>query len=73
LLASRRFSPNDDCALWADSFDDKSVSALHFNILWPGIVFVGINIEMIAIEGGAANMIAALDRGVEITRTAAFS
>ncbi len=53
----------------------KSVSALHFNIAQRKGLFVreGINVEMIAIEGGAANMMAALDRGaVNITRTASF-
>jgi ABC-type nitrate/sulfonate/bicarbonate transport system substrate-binding protein len=53
----------------------KSVSALHFNIAQRKGLFVreGINIEMIAIEGGAANMMAALDReAVDITRTASF-
>jgi ABC-type nitrate/sulfonate/bicarbonate transport system substrate-binding protein len=53
----------------------KSVSALHFNIAQRKGLFVreGINIEMIAIDGGAANMMMALDRGaVDITRTASF-
>ena len=53
----------------------KSVSALHFNIAQRKGLFIreGINVEMIAIEGGAANMMAALDRGaVNITRTASF-
>ncbi|HEV8724666.1 MAG TPA: hypothetical protein VGW77_28965 [Candidatus Binatia bacterium] len=53
----------------------KSVSALHFNIAQRKGLFVreGINIETIAIEGGAANMMVALDRGaVDITRTASF-
>src|SRR5437773_9389260 len=48
----------------------KSVSALHFNIAQRKGLFIreGINVEMIAIEGGAANMMAALDRGaVDIT------
>jgi len=53
----------------------KSVSALHFNIAQRKGLFVreGINIEMISIDGGAANMMMALDRGaVDITRTASF-
>jgi len=53
----------------------KSVSALHFNIAQRKGLFIreGINIEMISIEGGAANMMMALDRGaVDITRTASF-
>ena len=53
----------------------KSVSALHFNIAQRKGLFVreGINIEMISIDGGAANMMVALDRGaVDITRTASF-
>jgi ABC-type nitrate/sulfonate/bicarbonate transport system substrate-binding protein len=39
----------------------KSVSALHFNIAQRKGLFVreGINVDMIAIEGGAANMMAA--------------
>jgi NitT/TauT family transport system substrate-binding protein len=33
----------------------------------------GVNVEMISIDGGAANMMTALDRGaVDITRTASF-
>ena len=53
----------------------KSVSALHFNIAQRKGLFAreGVNIDMIAIDGGAANMMAALDRGaVDITRTASF-
>jgi len=53
----------------------KSVSALHFNIAQRKGLFVreGINVEMISIDGGAANMMTALDRGaVDITRTASF-
>jgi hypothetical protein len=53
----------------------KSVSALHFNIAQRQGLFIreGMNIEMISIEGGAANMMMALDRGaVDITRTASF-
>jgi ABC-type nitrate/sulfonate/bicarbonate transport system substrate-binding protein len=53
----------------------KSVSALHFNIAQRKGLFIreGMNIEMISIEGGAANMMMALDRGaVDITRTASF-
>jgi ABC-type nitrate/sulfonate/bicarbonate transport system substrate-binding protein len=53
----------------------KSVSALHFNIAQRKGLFAreGINVDMIAIEGGAANMMAALDRrAVDITRTASF-
>src|SRR5947208_2954589 len=53
----------------------KSVSALHFNIAQRKGLFIreGIHVEMIAIEGGAANMMAGLDRGaVNITRTASF-
>ena len=53
----------------------KSVSALHFNIAQRKGLFVreGISIEMISIDGGAANMMVALDRGaVDITRTASF-
>jgi ABC-type nitrate/sulfonate/bicarbonate transport system substrate-binding protein len=66
---------NDDFALWADSLDDEVGSALHFNIAQRKGLFVreGINVEMTSIEGGAANMKAALDRGaVDITRTASF-
>jgi ABC-type nitrate/sulfonate/bicarbonate transport system substrate-binding protein len=53
----------------------KSVSALHFNIAQRKGLFAreGVNVEMISIDGGAANMMAALDRGaVDITRTASF-
>jgi ABC-type nitrate/sulfonate/bicarbonate transport system substrate-binding protein len=53
----------------------KSVSALHFNIAQRKGLFVreGINVEMIPIEGGAANMMASLDRGaVDIARTASY-
>lgn len=51
----------------------KTVSALQFHIAQRKGFFgrEGINLEMLPIEGGAANMIAALDRGtVDITRTA---
>ncbi len=53
----------------------KSVSALHFHIAQRKALFVreGIHVEMIAVEGGAANMMRALDQGtVDITRTASF-
>ena len=53
----------------------KSVSALHFHIAQRKALFVreGINVEMIAVEGGAANMMRVLDQGtVDITRTASF-
>ena len=53
----------------------KSVSALHFNIAQRKGLFVheGVNIEMVSIEGGVANMMKALDRGtVDVTRTASF-
>jgi ABC-type nitrate/sulfonate/bicarbonate transport system substrate-binding protein len=51
----------------------KTVSALQFYIGQRKGFFAreGINLEMRLIEGGAANMIAALDKGtVDITRTA---
>jgi ABC-type nitrate/sulfonate/bicarbonate transport system substrate-binding protein len=51
----------------------KTVSALQFHIARRKGFFEreGINLEMLPIEGGAANMIAALDKGtVDITRTA---
>jgi ABC-type nitrate/sulfonate/bicarbonate transport system substrate-binding protein len=51
----------------------KTVSALQFHIAQRKGFFgrEGINLEMLPIEGGAANMIAALDKGtVDITRTA---
>ena len=51
----------------------KTVSALQFYIGQRKGFFgrEGINLEMLPIEGGAANMIAALDKGtVDITRTA---
>jgi ABC-type nitrate/sulfonate/bicarbonate transport system substrate-binding protein len=53
----------------------KSVSALHFHIAQRKGLFAreGVNVDMIAIDGGAVNMMAALDRGaVDITRTASF-
>ena len=51
----------------------RSVSAVQFYIAQRKGFFAreGINLEMIPIEGGAENMVKALDRGaVEITRTA---
>ena len=51
----------------------KTVSALQFHIAQrKGFLGrEGINLEMLPIEGGAANMISALDKGtVDITRTA---
>ena len=51
----------------------KTVSALQFTIVQRKGFFSreGINLEMVPIEGGANNMMAALDKGtVEITRTA---
>jgi ABC-type nitrate/sulfonate/bicarbonate transport system substrate-binding protein len=51
----------------------KTVSALQFYIAQRKGFFAreGINLEMLPIEGGAANMMVALDKGtVEITRTA---
>jgi hypothetical protein len=51
----------------------KTVSALQFTIAQRKGFFSreGINLEMVPIEGGANNMIAALDKGtVDITRTA---
>ena len=53
----------------------KTVSALQFYIAQRKGFFAreGVNLEMISIEGGAANMMVALDRGtVDITRTATF-
>lgn len=53
----------------------KSVSALQFYVAQRKGFFARerINLEMISIEGGAANMMVALDRGaVDITRTATF-
>jgi ABC-type nitrate/sulfonate/bicarbonate transport system substrate-binding protein len=51
----------------------KTVSALQFYIAQRKGFFAreGIDLEMLPIEGGAANMVAALNKGVvEITRTA---
>ena len=51
----------------------KTVSALHFYIAQRKGLFSreGINLEMLPIEGGAANMVVALSKGnVDITRTA---
>jgi NitT/TauT family transport system substrate-binding protein len=51
----------------------KTVSALQFYIAQRKGFFAGegIHLEMLPIEGGAANMVAALNKGiVEITRTA---
>jgi NitT/TauT family transport system substrate-binding protein len=51
----------------------KTVSALQFTIAQRKGFFSreGINLEMVPIEGGANNMMAALDKGtVDITRTA---
>jgi NitT/TauT family transport system substrate-binding protein len=51
----------------------KTVSALQFYIAQRNGFFAreGINLEMLPIEGGAANMMVALDKGtVDITRTA---
>ncbi len=51
----------------------KTVSALHFYIAQRKGFFAreGINMEILPIEGGAANMVLALTKGtVEITRTA---
>jgi ABC-type nitrate/sulfonate/bicarbonate transport system substrate-binding protein len=53
----------------------KTVSALQFYIAQRKGFFARerVNLEMISIEGGAANMMVALDRGtVDITRTATF-
>jgi ABC-type nitrate/sulfonate/bicarbonate transport system substrate-binding protein len=53
----------------------KTVSALQFYVAQRKGFFARerINLEMISIEGGAANMMGALDRGaVDITRTATF-
>ena len=54
----------------------KTVSALQFHIAQKKGLFTreGIQLEMLPIEGGAAKMMAALDKGtVEITRTATHS
>ncbi len=51
----------------------KTVSALHFHIAQRKGFFAreGINLEILLIEGGAANMVVALTKGVvDITRTA---
>ena len=51
----------------------KTVSALQFYIAQRKGFFTreGINLEMLPIEGGAANMVVALSKGmVDITRTA---
>ena len=51
----------------------KTVSALQFYIAQRKGFFAreGINLEMLSIEGGAANMMVALDKGsVDVTRTA---
>ena len=51
----------------------KTVSALHFYIAQRKGFFSreGITLEMLPIEGGAANMVIALSKGVvDITRTA---
>ena len=51
----------------------KTVSALQFHIAQRKGIFAreGINLEILPIEGGAANMVAALNKGtVDITRTA---
>ena len=51
----------------------KTVSALHFHIAQRKGLFAreGINLQMLPIEGGAANMVVALSKGtVDITRTA---
>lgn len=51
----------------------KTVSALQFHIAQRKGLFTreGINVEMLPIEGGAANMMVALDKGaVDVTRTA---
>ena len=51
----------------------KSVSALQFYIAQRKGIFAreGINLEILPIEGGAANMVVALNKGtVDITRTA---
>jgi ABC-type nitrate/sulfonate/bicarbonate transport system substrate-binding protein len=53
----------------------KTVSALQFYVAQRKGFFARerVNLEMISIEGGAANMMVALDRGtVDITRTATF-
>lgn len=53
----------------------KTVSALQFYIAQRKGFFARerVNLEMISIEGGAVNMMVALDRGtVDITRTATF-
>lgn len=51
----------------------KTVSALQFHIAQRKGLFAraGIDLQMLPIDGGAANMVAALDKGtVDITRTA---
>ena len=51
----------------------KTVSALQFHIAQRKGIFTreGINLEILPIEGGAANMVVALNKGsVDITRTA---
>jgi ABC-type nitrate/sulfonate/bicarbonate transport system substrate-binding protein len=51
----------------------KTVSALQFYVAQRKGFFAreGINLEMVSIEGGAANMMVALDKGsVDVTRTA---
>src|SRR5438128_11835523 len=51
----------------------KTVSALQFYVAQRKGFFAreGINLEMLSIEGGAANMMVALDKGsVDVTRTA---
>ena len=51
----------------------KTISALQFHLAQRKGFFSreGINLEMLPIEGGAANMVVALNKGVvEITRTA---
>ena len=51
----------------------KTVSALHFNLAQRKGLFVreGITLEMIPIDGGAANTVLALNKStIEIARTA---
>ena len=51
----------------------KTVSALQFHVAQRKGLFTneGVHLEMVPIEGGAANMMKALDKGaVDITRTA---
>ena len=53
----------------------KTVSALQFYIAQRKGFFARerVSLQMVSIEGGAANMMAALDRGtIDITRTATF-